>query len=416
MSLSARSDVLAPIVVVGGGHAGVQTAASLRGLGHQGGLVLIAAEPVLPYQRPSLSKAYLAPHQAALLPLRAATFFADQRIDLRLGTAAVAVDRAGRMVSLDDGTELPYEHLVLATGARARHLPGLPTHLSGVHTLREAADARALRQDLARGGDVLVVGGGFLGLEAASVARAHGCRVRIVEAGEGLMGRAVSTLVSNVFAQAYAATGIEIRLRTTVVAVEHAGERVAAAELSDGSLVRADVVLIAIGATPRTELAAACGLAVDAGVLVDDHLRTADPAVSAVGDCAQWSIGGRRLRRESVQNATDHARCLADRLAADPRPYQAVPWFWSDQAVGKLQIVGVRGAEDTAIVRGDVASGAFSVFHFAGGQLTCVESVDRTADHLAGRKLLDAGATLTPEEAADPATNLRALVTARLAA
>lgn len=406
----------APIVVLGAGHAGVQLAASLREVGFDGEVVLVAGERALPYQRPLLSKSYLAAEQAALLPLRAATFFTDRGIDLRRGVSARSVDRTRRLVSLDDGGELPYEHLVFATGARARQLGLVPPGIAGVRSLREVADADAIRAELARATDVLVLGGGFLGLEAASVATTYGCRVRVVEAAGGLMSRAVSPAISDAFAAAHRQSGVEIVLGTGVQAFQQVGGRVVGVELTDGRRLPADLVLVSVGAVARTELAADCGLEVGAGVLVDEFLRTSDPAVSAIGDCAQWTIDGRSLHRESVQNAIDQARCVAARLAGAARPYRAVPWFWSEQTVGKLQIAGVREAGDAPVPRGDPGSGSFSIFHFAGRRLTCVESVGRAADHLAGRRLLEAGRSITPAEAGDPDTDLRALVADRLAA
>ncbi len=405
-----------PIVVLGAGHAGVQLVASLRQDGYDGGIVLVGGEAALPYQRPSLSKAFLASTEADLLPLRAARFYTDQDVDLRLGVTATAIDRATRTVTLDDGSTVAYGHLVLATGAHARRIPLAPPQTSGVHYLRELADAEDLRAELHAAHEVVVVGGGFLGLEAASVATGLGCHVHVVEAADGLMSRAVSPEISAAFTRAHTAAGVDLLLGQGVRTIECVDGAATAVITSDGRRIPADLVLISVGAVPDTELAAAAGLAVDDGVLVDEFLATSDPDVSAIGDCARWVRGGLSLRRESVQNATDQARTLAARLVGRPEPYSAVPWFWSEQTVGKLQIAGIREEGDRAVIRGDRESGKFSVFHFAGDRLTCVESISKAGDHLAGRRLLESGRSLSAEEAADASVDLRALVADRVAA
>ncbi|BCB76574.1 NAD(P)/FAD-dependent oxidoreductase [Phytohabitans flavus] len=279
--------------------------------------------------------------------------------------------------------------------------------------LRTVHDSDELRGRLAPGAQVVVIGGGFLGLEFASVAAARGAAVTVVEVAPALMGRSVSAPVADAFARLHRDAGIELLLGESVTRVRSAGGRAVAVETASGRDIPADLVMVSIGAAPNTELARAAGLAVGDGILVDAWLRTSDPAISAIGDCARWRVDGGTRRLESVQNATDQARCVTARIAGAGRSYAAVPWFWSDQGVGKLRMVGVPGASDTAVVRGRPESLCFSVFHFEEDRLTWVESVGAPGDHRAARRLLEAGAGLSPAEAADLETDLKALARSR---
>lgn len=406
------------IVIVGAGQAGFQAAASLREAGFSGDLTLIGEEAALPYQRPPLSKAYLAGKTDARgLLLRQESFFAEHRILHRAGTRVTGIDRAGRSVRLADGESVTYDHLVLATGARNRTLPVPGADLAGVRQLRSLDDADALRaaiEDIRR---IVVVGAGFIGLEFAAVCAARGLAVTVIEAAERVMARAVSPGTSQAFRAFHEEAGVTFRFGAGVSAIEGEGGRVVAVRTADGDSLPADLVLVGIGVVPNQELAEGAGLSVHDGIAVDTFLATSDPAVSAIGDCVRFPTrfaagmpGGDRVRIESVQNAVDQGRCLAARLTGRPAAYDAVPWFWSDQGPRKLQIAGLAAPGDSSVLR--QAGAGFSVFRFRDRALSAVESVDRPADHMAARRLLAAARTLTPEQAADPGFDLKALSTA----
>jgi 3-phenylpropionate/trans-cinnamate dioxygenase ferredoxin reductase subunit len=400
----------ARVVVIGAGQAGVQVADALRAGGHDGPITLVGAEPVLPYQRPPLSKEHLAPGGTPVpLPLRAERFFTDRRIDLRTGVTATALERTSRTVLLDDGAALPYDVLVLATGAAHRG-PAVPgADLAGIHALRTLADARALRAGLTRARSVLVVGAGFVGLEVAAAARAHGSAVTVLEAADRPLARALSREAARHVAEVHRRTGTDLRLGEAVAAFTGRKGRVTGAVSSAGTEYRADLVLVGTGVVPRTALAAAAGLPVADGIVVDECLRTPDPAIYAVGDCASHPSvhTGTRIRLESVQNATDQGRHVAAVILGDARRYTEVPWFWSHQGALKLQIAGVRRPDDENVRCGDPATGRFSVCCFRDGRLVAVESLNRPADHMAARRLLAAGRSPEPGQLRDPAFCLK---------
>ncbi len=373
--------------------------------------LLIGDEPVLPYQRPPLSKSYLAGQSGVDdLWLRPAEFYAKQQIDLVYGDPVTAIDRGQRRLYLASGTKFSWNNLVLATGAGCRPLAVPGAELDGVLTLRTLADADALRQRLDEAREVVVVGAGFIGLEFAAVALARGTMVHIIEVTRQPMGRVVSEPVSRFFTEAHIGWGAEVALGTGITRILGAGGRVAGVETTDGRRIPADLVLICIGVIPNAQLARDAGLAVDDGIVVDEYLMTSDPAISAIGDCANFptpfALG--RVRLELVQNAVDQGRCVADRLAGRPVPYQKVPWFWSDQGDLKLQIAGITIGRDTSVLRGDPVDRNFSVFCFRGERLIGVESVNRTADHVVARRLLAGDPELSPKQAADESYDLRA--------
>jgi 3-phenylpropionate/trans-cinnamate dioxygenase ferredoxin reductase subunit len=374
------------LVAVGAGQAALQLAISLREGGWEAPITLIGDEPGLPYQRPPLSKAFLKGNDdAESLAFRPASYFARLGVTLRADTRVTGIDRTARHVRFDGGS-LAYDRLVLATGARNRalRLPGADG--AAVLSLRGVADALALREAVRRGGDWVVIGGGFLGLEVASTIAAAGRRVCVIEAAERLMARAISPTVSAYFLQRHRALGADIRLGCTVTSIEAGGVRT-----MEGEVIPAHNVLVAVGVLPNTELAEAAGLAVDNGIIVDHALRTADPAIYAIGDCALHPNphAGGMARLESVQNAIDHARCAAAHICGKEVRYEAVPWFWSDQAGARLQIAGLTADADAVEVKGD--ADAFSVFCSRNGHLVGVESVNRPADHARARKMLSAG-------------------------
>ncbi len=399
------------IVIVGAGHAGVQAAASLREEGSDAAIVLLSGEPDLPYQRPPLSKAFLkGAMDRAGLPLRAEAFYRDKAIDLRLGVEAARIDLAGKRVELSSGAAEPFDHLILATGARPRpfDIPG--AMLEGVLSLRNIADAASIRERLVVGTRVVVIGAGFIGLEIAATALALGGEVTVVEIARPL-GRAVSPATSDFFLDAHQAFGARFRLGVGVKAIEGANGAAAAVVLSDGERVAADVVIVGVGVFAEDRLARAAGLTCDNGVVVDAHLAASDPAVSAIGDCAQFpqhSVG-QLLRLESVQNATDQAKSVARRLTGKPAPYRALPWFWSDQGDLKLQIAGLSHGVDRWILRGDPKDRAFAAFGFRNGLLAAVETVNRGGEHMAARRIIDGNLPISPDDAGDPAFDLRKL-------
>ncbi|SEQ05249.1 NAD(P)/FAD-dependent oxidoreductase [Streptomyces radiopugnans] len=404
------------VVIVGAGQAGADTAAALRGRGFSGRITLVGEEEALPYRRPPLSKGYLGGTvDAGDLELLPASSYADQGIDLVLGDRAARIDPEERSVVLDSGTRLSYDRLVLATGARPRRLPVPGADLDGVMTLRGLADAAALREalrgTLREGGHLLVVGGGFVGLELAATARGMGLEATVVEVGPRLMARALSPGMSEHLRAEHLRQGVRVLLRREVAALRgDASGHVRVAELDGGERVQADLVVFGVGVRPGAELAAAAGLEVGDGILVDRWLRTSDPAIHAIGDCARFPSAryGRQLRLESVQNASDQARCAAAAICGDPAPYEAVPWFWTEQYATRLQIAGITDGHDRAVTVGDPSGGRFSVLCFRGERLLGAESAGRPADHMIVRRLLAAGgAGLSPGEAARPGFDLK---------
>ena len=405
------------VVIVGAGHAGFQLAASLRQHGFAERITLIGDEPGLPYQRPPLSKDYLDGKIGLdLLLMRPEAFYRDHHIDLLPGSRVSEIDRAARAVRLATGERLPYGHLVLATGARNR-VPPLPgVELDGVCYLRTLADTDELRDRLARADRIVVIGAGFIGLEFAAVACGRGKDVRIVELTDRAMGRVVSVPTSHFFADAHRAAGVGFAFGAQAARIAGANGRVEHVELAGGERLGADLVLISVGVVPNGELAAAAGLAVANGIVVDDQLLTADINISAIGDCAAFPChhaAGQLARLEAVQNAADHARCVAERIVGKPRPYAALPWFWSEQGKLRLQIAGLTTGHDRTVLRGDPASGEFSVFCYRGDVLLGIESINRPADHMQARRLLAAGRQVTAEQAADADFDLRAAAAAR---
>ena len=401
----------AGIVIVGAGHGGVQAAASLREEGYAGPITLISDDPNAPYQRPPLSKAFIKGEATAeSLILRGPAYYSEKQIDLRLGESVREIDCAARIARLASGASLAYEHLILATGAIARPATFSGAELEGVLALRDMNDAAQLKARLEGAAHVVVIGAGFIGLEFAATAAAKGADVQVVEVAPRVMGRAVSQTISDFYADAHRGFGVKLHLGAGVLSIEGAGGRVTGVHLSDGRHLPADLVLVGIGILANEALAASAGLAVDNGVVVDEALTTSDPHVSAIGDCCAHPnpYAGRRFRLESVQNATDQARVVARKLTGKAARYDALPWFWSDQGDLKLQIAGLNMGCDLFVTRGDTAGRSFSVFGFSGGRLRVVESVNRAADHMIARRLIAAGAPLSPEEAADPAFDLKA--------
>lgn len=379
------------VVIVGGGQAGLQVAITLRQSGFGSALAIIAEEDRLPYQRPPLSKAYIKEDEDFdRLVLRPESFYADQRIDLRLGTRVTAIDREASSVTLSAGVPLPFDQLVIATGARNRELTLSGASLPGTFMLRSAADAERLRAALRSARRVVVVGGGFIGLEVAATARLQGADVTVLEASDRLMGRVVSPAVSAFFLAAHRAMGTNVVLGCAVRSITGT-DQVTGVETEAGHHP-ADLVLLAVGVAPNAELAEAAGLAVDRGVRVDRFMTTTDPRIFAVGDCAVFESRHAEgpVRLESVQNAVDQAKCVAARIMGGTTPYDGVPWFWSDQGSFKLQIVGLTQGADHVHAVGSPEEGRLVAYCFKGDRLLGIETVNRPGEHMAGRKVLAA--------------------------
>lgn len=397
----------AGVVIAGAGQGGFQVAAWLRSEGYEGSITLIGDEPGLPYQRPPLSKAFMAGKQEVdAVNLRPEAFYREQRIDLLMGERITRIDPSNRRVELASGSRVPYGKLVLATGARNRLLPVKGAELERVRYLRTREEAIDLRERLTDSQNVVVIGGGFIGLEVAAVASAQGKQVLVIEATERLMSRIVAPVISEFYRELHASEGVKVAFGAMAREI-----REGTVALSDGSVHPADLFVAGIGVLPNTELAESAGLPVANGIVVDDHLRTADDNIYAIGDCALHPnrFAGGAVRIESVQNTVDHAKCVAAGILGKPHHYDAVPWFWTDQFDAKLQMVGLSQGSDVAVTRGIPESRKFSVLYFKGGRLAAIDSINRPADHMAGRKLLASGTFLTPEQAADVSVDLKSL-------
>lgn len=401
------------IVIIGAGQAGLQTAVSLREAGHTGSIVLVSNEPGLPYQRPPLSKAFLLGKiPASGLDLRGSDFLAAQRIELVDGDTALAIDRASGNIRLNSGRILAYDHLVLATGARRRELAAPGCDLPGIHYLRTRADAESLKERLEGAKRALVVGAGFIGLEFAAVVADRGLECTVVEAAPTLLGRAVSRATADYIRVTHEARGTRFLFGETIDRfVAGSDGHLSGAVISSGEFLGADIVLVGIGVVANDELGSAAGLSTDGGIVVDARLRTCDPAISAIGDCAlaPHPRAIKPMRIESVQNAIDHGRHLARVLAGADDPYAALPWFWSDQGNIKLQIAGLVQGHDRTVLRGDPQGGHFSVFCYRGEDLLGVESINRPADHMAARRFV--GTRMAPQstQVSDESFNLKLL-------
>jgi 3-phenylpropionate/trans-cinnamate dioxygenase ferredoxin reductase subunit len=401
----------AGVVIAGAGLAGFQVGAALREMGYPGRIVMVGEEPYRPYHRPPLSKAFLlGTTDTGKLAMRPDNFYADKNIEVLTGRQVVALDRGHHHVALDDGRVLEYGHFVFAVGARNRLLPVHGAQARGVHYLRTLDEAQALKQALAPGRNAVVIGAGFIGLEFAASAAKLGVNVTVFEVADRPMARALSRDMAIIFTREHLRSGVRFMFNTQVLHFLAEGEHVVAVETVEHERVPADIVLIGIGVQPNVEVAAAAGLDVRNGVVVNEFLQTSDPDVSAVGDCAAHPsafAAGALVRLESVQNATDQGRCVAARLTGKPTPYKNAPWFWSDQGDLKLQIAGLTAGCDQVVIRGDTAGTSCAAFCFKEGRLLGVETVNRPGDHMTGRRLIAQSVALTPAQAADESFDLK---------
>lgn len=398
------------VVIIGAGQAGVALGARLRGLGHQGAITLIGAEPSPPYQRPPLSKAYLLGEiTAERLWLRAPEFYAEQAITLRLGQPVTALDPARRCLTLG-GETLHYDHLALTTGSSPLRLPAaLGGDLAGVYAVRTLADVDAMRGEFRPGRRLVIVGGGYIGLEAAAVAALRGLDVTVLEREARILARVAAPETAAHFRTLHAMHGVKIREGTALAQLIGTQGRVSAAALSDGSEIPADFVIVGIGIRPATALAEAAGLAIDDGIATDAFGRTSAPDVWAAGDCASFPHGAGRLRLESVGNAIDQAEVVAANILGARQPYHATPWFWSDQYDCKLQIAGLNSGYQDVVTRGPEA-GAISFWYYRGDQLLAVDAVNDPRAYMVGKRLIEQGKSPNRAAIADPATALKDLL------
>ncbi|MBO9560855.1 MAG: FAD-dependent oxidoreductase [Caulobacter sp.] len=400
----------ARVVIVGAGHAGGSAAAFLRQYGHTGPIVLIGDEPLLPYQRPPLSKAWLKGEaDADSLQLKPTTWYEEAGVSLRLGGVVVSINRGAKTVTLASGEALPYDYLILATGARARALPIPGADLSGVLALRTAADAEALKAHLGPGKRLAVVGGGYVGLEAAASTMALGGHATIIEREPRVLARVACETLSTFFQDYHGERGVTFVLNAGVEGFEGAGGHVTGVKLSDGSVIACDAALVGVGAAPNEELARDAGLECANGVVVDIEARTADPFVFAIGDLTHrpLPIYQRQFRLESVPNALEQAKQAAAAIAGKPMPPHEIPWFWSDQYDLKLQIAGLPFDTDRQVVRGDVAAAKFAVFHLKGDLVQAVEAVNAPPEFMAGKQLIAKRTPVSIEKLADTTISMK---------
>lgn len=403
-----------PVMIIGAGQAGFAAAEKLRDLGHTGPVTVIGAEPVLPYQRPPLSKAYLLGEMAReRLFLRPSDHYAKRQIDLMLGQSVQTIRAETRQIVLTDGSSLPYDRLLLATGATPRRLPSaIGGNLKGVLTMRDLADADAFSTASRTARHLLVVGGGYVGLEAAASARKLGLEVTLIEAADRILKRVAAAETSAHFRALHLSHGVDLREGVGLSRLVGTAGKVMGAELSDGSKVAADLVLVGIGVTPNIALAEAAGLTTDAGIAVDAFCQTSAPGVFAAGDCTSFPWQGRRIRLESVGNAIDQAEVAAKNMLGQRLPYHARPWFWSDQYDTKLQIAGLARDYDRVVLRPGATAAAQSIWYFAAGRLEAVDAINEPRVYMIAKRLLEAGRSVSPGLLADPASDLRSLIAA----
>ncbi|NVK58787.1 MAG: NAD(P)/FAD-dependent oxidoreductase [Rhodobacteraceae bacterium] len=397
------------VVVIGGGQAGASLVARLRAKGFEGGITLIGAEPVPPYQRPPLSKAYLLGEmEEERLFLRPRAYYDEQNIELVLNAPVTAVDTVGKTL-IADGRKIAWDDLVFCTGSTPRRLPAaIGGDLDGVYAVRGIADVDAMKPRFTEGASVLIVGGGYIGLEAAAVASKLGLRVTLVEMAERILQRVAAPETADYFRALHARHDVDIREGVGLGGLTGRDGKVTGAELTDGSTLAVDFVIAGVGIVPEIELAESAGIEIENGIRTDSTGRTSAPCVWAAGDCASFPHHGAQLRLESVGNAIDQAEAVADNIMGAGRAYEARPWFWSDQYDIKLQIAGLNTGYDRVVVRR--SDEAVSHWYYAGGTLLALDAMNDPRAYMVGKRLIEAGKSADPEAVADPSTELKTLL------
>ncbi len=400
------------LVIVGAGQAGLALAAKLRALKDMRPITMLGAEDVAPYQRPPLSKKYLSGEmEFDRLLLRVPEWFVENEIDLRLSAFVEEIDRDARQVKLQDGSTVSYETLVLATGATPRTLPAeIGGDLDGVYVMRAKRDADLFEAEMKEGRRLLVIGGGYIGLEAAAVARKAGLDVTLIEMADRILKRVASAETAAIMRDIHKEHGVTILENTGLKRLIGKEGRVVAAELSDGTVIELDAVIVGIGVSANDQLAGDCGLDVGNGIIVDEFVRTSDPSIFAVGDCTSLPWRGERVRLESVQNAIDQAEAAAVVMAGEEIAYDAKPWFWSDQYDVKLQIAGFNLGFDETVVREGARPGSVSVWYFRQGRFVAVDAINDAKAYATGKRLLDQGKEPNRDMLADSTADLKLLL------
>jgi len=406
----------ADVVIVGGGHAGAQAAIALRTNGFTGSVTMIGRENEPPYERPPLSKEYFAREKTFdRLYIRQPQFWGEKDVELKLGVEVTAVDPAARSLTLSDGTAYTYGKLIWATGGDPRRLACKGADLAGLHAVRTRADCDQLMGEIDGGvNNIVVIGGGYIGLEAAAVLTKLGCKVTLLEALPRVLARVAGPDLSAFYEKEHRDHGVDLRTNVAVESIEGEG-RVTGVKLADGEVIPAEAVIVGIGIVPAIGPLIAAGAAGANGVDVDEYCRTSLPDVYAVGDCAAFACdfaGGTVMRVESVQNANDQATCVAKAICGDEQPYHALPWFWSNQYDLKLQTAGLSVGYDATVTRGDPATRSFSIVYLKGGKVIALDCVNSVKDYVQGRKLVEAGVSPDPAQLADPAVALKDLIPA----
>lgn len=402
------------VLIVGAGHGGAQAAVALRQRKFEGSIAIIGEEPEIPYERPPLSKEYLSGDKAfERILIRPAAFWAEREVAMLLGRRVTAIDPAAHSVTTDDGATIGYGTLVWAAGGHPRRLTCSGHDLVGVHGVRTRADVDRMMGELATTTEVVVIGGGYIGLEAAAVLAKLGKQVTVIEALDRVLARVAGEPLSRFYEAEHRAHGVDIRLGTAVSCIEEAGGRATGVRLADGEVLPAQMVIVGIGIVPAVEPLLAAGAAGGNGVTVDAHCRTSLPDIYAIGDCAAHANAfaeGATIRLESVQNANDMATTIARAITGEAEPYHAVPWFWSNQYDLKLQTVGLSIGHDAVVVRGDTATRSFSVVYLKAGRVIALDCVNATRDYVQGKALVTTGAVIAPDRLADATVPLKLLV------
>ncbi|HEX3396844.1 MAG TPA: FAD-dependent oxidoreductase [Steroidobacteraceae bacterium] len=401
--------MISTVLIVGGGQAGAQAVDTLRREGFQGRLVLIGEEQMLPYQRPPLSKKFLAGEMAAdRLLFRHRGFYDEHAVELKLGVRAMRIEPGARRVALSSGEEIHYDRLLLCLGALPRRLSCPGSDLAGAHYLRNVNDAAVIQKGLQPGARLVIVGGGYIGLEIAATARNMGCAVSVLEMADRVMNRVVASNVSEYFAHEHRTQGVKIICNTRVVRLE-GNSRVERVVCADGSVYPADLVVVGVGVIADTQLALDAGLSCENGIVVDESCRTSDPAIFAAGDCTNYFSPRyqSRVRLESVDNAFEQSKVAALNILDRPAVHDRVPWFWSDQYDNKLLIVGLSSGHDQQLTRGDPATRSFSVCYLKGGELLAVEAINHSKDYMAARRLIPSRVRPDLDKLADPQVGLK---------